>query len=155
MAPTIRMWISSGARFCLVAALLPVVACTYTQTGSGPGRLTVDDPFALPGSQATTGDMNAPDTAFPQSGTYAGFASATANPGGLCSDRLRINRFFVNGNRVVFGAFRGTIQPDGKLQMQVGPSYIFGHFQGDRFDGQFYRAGPTCPYQITLARVSG
>jgi hypothetical protein len=136
---------------------LLVTACTYTETGGAPGRLTVDDPFALPGQAALLADanVNAPASALPQSGTYAGLATATGDPGGLCSSPLRIERFFVDGDRVVFGAFRGRIQPDGSLKMQVGPSYIYGGFQGNRFEGQFYRAGPTCPYSIALNRISG
>jgi hypothetical protein len=154
---TPRIRISGAVRLCLFAVPLLMTACTYTETGGAPGRLTIDDPFALPGQPAlqAVGDANVPASAFPQSGTYAGLATATGDPGGLCSSPLRIDRFFVEGDRVVFGAFRGRIQADGALKMQVGPSYIFGRFQGNRFDGQFYRAGPTCPYRIALNRVSG
>jgi hypothetical protein len=143
----------------VLLALLSLAAagCSYKTTGNEPGTLTVNNPLRLPASPAPARPAEgaaAALPALPRSGTYAGFAFATANPGGLCSTRLRIDRFFVNGDRVVFGAFRGTIQPDGNLRMQVGPSYVFGRFQGDRFEGQFRRAGPNCPFRIELERVS-
>ncbi len=52
-----------------------------------------------------------------------------------------------------FGAYRGTIQPDGSLHMQAGPTYVYGQFVGSHFDGRFWRPPPGCTYDLSLDPV--
>jgi hypothetical protein len=56
----------------------------------------------------------------------------------------------VTGDRVRFQGFRGTIRPDGFLQMQAGSSFITGNFDGGRFVGSSWRPHPACTYDLVL-----
>lgn len=147
----------------LALAVLPVlVGCSYTVSRSGPGALTFTPPGRLPGQ--TQGVASAPPPpgmernaaltpALPPSGMYAGLARLD-NHNGQCGDPLRVSQFFVRGNRVDFGAYKGTIRPDGSLKMQYGPSHVYGQFYGAHFEGRFWRPGPGCTYHLFLDRKS-
>ena len=139
-----------------------------------PGTLTVDMPGRLP---ETTGldASGSPDAlpppaglepaAFarapgpvpagpPVSGPYQGQGVGLNDPGGFCQSRIRIDNWVVSGNRVSFGAFNGTIAPDGSLTMQVGQSYIYGRFIGSHFAGRFSARQPSCAYSLMLDPAS-
>ena len=59
----------------------------------------------------------------------------------------------MTGDRVRFLSFRGTIQPDGYLQMQAGESFLSGSFDGGRFIGSYWRPHPSCTYDMELNHV--
>ena len=124
------------------------------------GRLRVQRPDrAGPGPAAIGRDGAAPpggaasQAPAPQSGHYAGTGFVMRNQGTLCAQQIRVTNFVVNGNRVSFGAYRGTIQPDGSLHMQAGPTYVYGQFVGSHFDGRFWRPPPGCTYDLSLDPV--
>jgi hypothetical protein len=112
--------------------------------GPPPG---LDSPTPAP-VQLTSGD---------HSGNYAGTAVPLETGGGTCIDTERVINFRVSGNRASFGRFRGTIAPDGGLQMPDGQDWIVGQFEGASFHGQLDLYGrfgtPTCTYMLSLERV--
>jgi len=116
------------------------------QVGPPPG---LDNPSPA-GSrpQATGGD---------RSGNYAGTAVPLETGGGICIDTKQVTNFRVHGNRVRFGRFRGTIAPDGGLQMPDGQDWIVGQFEGATFHGQLDLygrfGGPACTYMFSLERA--
>jgi hypothetical protein len=118
------------------------------QVGPPPG---LDNPLPGAGSppQATGGD---------RSGNYAGTAVPLETGGGICIDTKQVTNFRVRGNRVSFGRFRGTIAPDGGLQMPDGQDWIVGQFEGATFHGQLNLYGrlgsPSCTYMFSLERVA-
>jgi hypothetical protein len=59
----------------------------------------------------------------------------------------------VANGRVQFGDFRGTIQPDGTVQMPFGQSSISGRFADGRFTGNLYQPFPGCRYELRLSRA--
>jgi hypothetical protein len=143
----------------LGAALL--AGCQSLGSPQGPGTMT----FAVPGYRPTTPDAppppglegtatTIPSKPSPRTGPYAGIGRVLADPGGSCGDPIRISNFIVRGNQVSFGSFNGTIQPDGSLQMQAGPTYIEGQFIGTHFEGRFWRPGPACTYMLSLEPVT-
>lgn len=143
----------------LVVAVLPVLAaCSYTVSGAGPGTLTLTPPGALPGQAGGAAAAPPPPgmerdfaltPSFPPSGMYAG-TGRLDNHNGQCGDPLRVSRFFVRGDRVDFGSYRGKVQPDGSLKMQFGPSYVYGQFYGAHFEGRVWAPGAFCTYHLYL-----
>ena len=135
-----------------------VAACTY----SGPNNPTVtyNAPGQLPSAGMPGGtvppppSMGAGTTGAPQSGHYAGIGTVMSNQGDRCSPQMRVTNFIVNGNRVSFGSYRGTIQPDGALHMQAGQTYVYGQFIGSHFNGRFWQPPPGCTYDLSLDPVS-
>jgi hypothetical protein len=114
-------------RHAAIIAALSVLAGCVQQTGGSPG-----------------GDANAgigPGGA-DLSGNYGGTATNDGNPGGACKVVEPVSNFRVNGNRATFGQYRGTIQPDGSVEMVFGRSWIVGRFSGPHFEGRTV-AGPT------------
>ncbi len=90
-------------------------------------------------------------SSFPQSGQYAGTGTATNDPLGECKSPIQIQRWFVSGSNVSFGAFQGTIQADGSLAMQARQTYITGRFVGSHFEGRVWQGiGVACQYLISL-----
>jgi len=114
--------------------------------GAPPG---LDNPTAAQ-TQAFSGD---------RSGNYAGTAVPLDTGGGICISTKRVINFRVRGDRVSFGRFRGTIDPNGGLQMPNGQDWIVGQFEGARFHGQLDLSGrgrfgqPGCTYMLSLERV--
>jgi len=91
----------------------------------------------------------------PRTGQYAGTGTVISNPGGRCASTITITRWFVSGRNVRFGAFRGTIQPDGSLAMQAGMFHISGRFVGSRFEGRHWRGlAEGCQYLIAVEPVA-
>lgn len=135
---------------------LLLAGCTYsgptnpTVTYNAPGTLpaVAGAPFPPPPG------MEAPVSPTPQSGKYAGTGTTITNPGDVCSSQIRVGNFIVDGNRVSFGAYHGTILPDGSLHMQAGQTYVYGQFIGSHFDGRYWRPPPSCTYNLSLDPVS-
>ena len=142
-----------------IGASLLLGGCTYeTQPlSTEPGRLTVNVPGRFPavvseGAGAPPREAAIPAAAgpvTPRQGSYRGAASVRSNPGGQCR-AMTISNWTVRGDQVRFGAFRGTIQPDGSLNMQAGQSYIRGRFSARGFTGTFWRPGPHCTFTLAL-----
>ncbi len=133
----------------LAALALSLAACAYngpTMQAPGPAAVETGTAPPPPGSPASVAPA-------PQSGHYAGTGFVMRNQGTLCAQQIRVTNFVVNGNRVSFGAYRGTIQPDGSLHMQAGPTYVYGQFVGSHFDGRFWRPPPGCTYDLSLDPV--
>jgi len=87
----------------------------------------------------------------PQDGQYAGTGTATHDPLGECKSPIQIQNWFVSGSNVNFGAFQGTIGPDGSLAMQTRQTYISGRFNGSHFEGRVWQGiGAGCQYLISL-----
>jgi hypothetical protein len=143
----------------LTWALIVCIAsgCTYTVDpgGNGPGTLVLEPPGGGPAvapapglAQGQTGS-----SARPVSGPYRGEAEALNDPGGFCTTRMPVTNWIVTGSQVSFGSFSGTIDPNGALMMQAGPSYVQGQFTGSHFAGRFSRPQPSCTYRLTLDPV--
>lgn len=92
-----------------------------------------------------------------RSGIYAGNAVPLDTGGGICLQDQPVSGFRVRGNAVRFGRYRGTIAPDGGLQMVNGDTWIVGQFVGATFRGQVDMnqgfGNPMCTYMMTLQRV--
>lgn len=137
----------------LVLGVIAASGCTMTSSQTGPGTVTVRQPGSLP---APPPQQAAPiPPAPPLNGTFAGVAQLSSAPSASigCTREVQIRSFTVNGDRVRFQGFRGTIQPDGSVQMQAGPSYITGNFDGGRFVGSLWRPQPSCTYDMVLNHV--
>ena len=163
----------AGVRACLIPVCLALFGCTgqngspipnvilSTPTGSvplytagpspaGPGNdLAVPpglDPAPPPPAQAAN-----------RNGTYTGRAEVLVTAGGLCDQGMAVDNFKVAGNSVHFGQFRGTIAPDGGLQMVFRGTWIVGQFEGATFRGQVDNQGrwgqPGCTFSLTLDRT--
>lgn len=121
---------------------------------NGPASNTTSGPPPPPGMEPTQ-----PAEARPVSrdGIYTGTATVLITNGNVCQDTFRVYGFHVNGNKVRFGGFRGTIQPDDGLQMVFGAQWIIGRFDGAVFHGQVAFVGPYgspgCTYELTLRRT--
>jgi hypothetical protein len=76
--------------------------------------------------------------------------------GGLCTETRNVADFFVRGSAARFGGFRGTIAPDGGVQMVYGQDWLVGQFEGATFHGQLDILGrfgsPGCTYMLNLER---
>ena len=152
--PSLRATHLRGA--CVLAVALLAGACTYSDTAGQPGTLTVRPPLSLPpvgappppelGDTAQT-IMQGPR---PANAVYAGVMHSTFNPLGRCANPMRINGFKVNGDRVDFGLYRGTIGADGKLEMQYRDTWIYGQFVGTHFQGAYWAPYPQCTYDISM-----
>ena len=136
--------------------VLPILACmagagcsySYQPLGNAPGSLTLAAP---PGSmQGAVGPAPPSSSGPPVSGPYRGEAVALNDPGGVCGTHLQVTNWIVRGDQVSFGAFDGTIHPDGTLLMQAGPRYVQGRFTGSHFQGRFTQPPPSCAYEIAV-----
>ncbi len=158
----------------LGAALLG--ACTAVYQGAGPPTVMLSSPFGPPtvvsggGAAAMPpgGSLAIPPpnlmppapqqlAAVDRSGTYGGTATVMDSGGGVCLQNQTVRNFRVQGNRVRWGGFHGTIAPDKGLQMVYGTTWIYGQFVGDAFQGQLSQWGdfnnPGCTYVMELHRV--
>jgi len=108
-----------------------------------------------PGMQAS---LPVPGQGVDRSGNYAGTAVPLETGGGICMQTQRVGNFFVHGNSVRYGRFRGRIDANNGLQMVKGNQWIIGQFEGATFHGQpdlpggFNSSG--CTYMLSLERVS-
>jgi hypothetical protein len=131
---------------------------TTLATPIGPIPLTPPVPTGIGGSDSLA---NPPGNALPiptgrqgRDGTYAGYADVLTTAGGLCINDKPVSNFKVSGNQVRFGEWRGTIGPNGDLQMIFGNAWIAGRFQGPTFRGQLNSGDPAgCSFALELDRV--
>ena len=141
-----------------IAAALGMAGCTASNEEPGVVRFSLNNSLpdnAAPPPAGLAGEAEAirvPPA--PRDGAYAGFGYNIVDPGGMCAGKIRIYNFHVNGNQVTFGAYRGTIQPDGHLRMQAGGTYIYGQFVGSHFEGRYWQPGPACTYTMSLEPVA-
>ena len=84
------------------------------------------------------------------SGTYSGTGAPSSAIGGACAGQIPVNGMVVNGTDVVFGAFHGTLNGFGGVQMQDGANIVQGYFHPGRFDGTWFQPYPACTYALTL-----
>ena len=138
-------WLSRGA---VIALGVVISGCTVTSNGMTPTSVTVRTPGTLPSipPAAPLGTTPVP----PPSGTFSGVAQLSSSPSSGCRSQLAVRNFVVTGNRVRFQAFRGTIQPDGYLEMQASTRFLYGTFNGGRFIGSLWQPHPNCTYSIVL-----
>jgi hypothetical protein len=137
-------WPSRGA---VIALGIVVSGCTVTSNGMTPNSVTIRTPGTLPNiPTASTPGTPVP----PPSGTFSGVAQLSSSPSSGCRRELAVRNFVVTGNNVRFQAFRGTIQPDGYLEMQAGNRFLYGTFNGGRFIGSLWQPHPNCTYSIAL-----
>jgi hypothetical protein len=118
--------------------------------GAPPSTSPVEPPpnRAVP---AGSRPLRAAESGPPRNGQYAGTGTATFNPFGGCKSPIHIQNWFVSGDNVSFGAFQGTIQPDGSLTMEVRHTWISGRFVGSHFEGSVWQGiGVGCQYQISM-----
>jgi len=144
----------------LALAALGMTACTVTRTVVGPGEVRFQIDNMLPSNTApsppalgNTAQAISPPPA-PRSGPYAGYGYDIVDPGGMCAGKIRITNLIVNGKQVTFGAYFGTIQPDGHLVMRAGGTYVVGDFVGAHFEGRYWQPGPACTYTMSLEPVA-
>ena len=109
-----------------------------------PGNLDPDMPGTLPALEGG------------RDGIYSGVAVPLDTGGGICITNQPIDGFRVAGDRVQWGQFRGRIRGDG-LQMVQGNTWVFGQFDGNRFNGQITMSGrrmtPGCTFMLALAKT--
>jgi hypothetical protein len=138
----------------------PPTVVLDTPTGVVP--LDSPVPVAMPGGLAAPPPGLEPMSPLPakavsRNGTYTGTAIVLVTNGGLCTDTLKVSGFDVQGNSARFGGFRGTIAPDGRVQMVYGQDWIAGQFDGATFHGQLDLLGrfgsPGCTYMLNLERT--
>jgi hypothetical protein len=156
---------------CVVPACLTLFGCTV-QTGlpgpnvifdtpMGPVPLNSPAPGPPGGSLAVPPGLDqtvpAPVPAVSRDGTYSGRAEVLSTGGSVCLNGMNVSNFKVRRNSVRFGQFRGTIAPDGGLQMVFRGTWIIGQFEGTTFRGQVDGRGnwdsPGCTFILTLDRV--
>jgi hypothetical protein len=93
-----------------------------------------------------------------RSGNYAGTAVPLDTGGGVCIQSQKVGNFFVRGNSVRYGRFRGRIDANNGLQMVNGNQWIIGQFEGATFHGQLELPGSFnfggCSYMLSLERVA-
>jgi hypothetical protein len=159
----------AAVRAFLVPTCLALFGCNQgpnvilsTPTGSVP-LYTQSQPAAGPGSNLAippgleTASPPPPAYSGNRNGTYSGRAEVLTTAGGVCDNGMNVDNFKVYGNSVRFGQFRGTIAPDGGLQMVFGGTWIIGQFEGATFRGQADFRGrwgaPGCVFALTLDRT--
>jgi hypothetical protein len=164
----------AGVRACLVPACLTLFGCTV-QTGLPGPNVILDTPTGpvplnspapapvMPGGLAgpppgLEPSLPVPTQAVSRNGTYTGTAEVLSTAGGTCLNGTKVDNFKVHGSSVRFGGFRGTIAPDGGLQMVFGGTWIVGQFEGATFRGQVDDiggrwSGPGCTFILTLERT--
>jgi len=165
----------AAARAFLVSACLALLGCTV-QTGLPGPNVTLSTPtgpvpiYTQPQPPAGAGnDLAVPPGLEPASplpppfqsgnrnGTYSGRAVVLSTAGGVCDNGMNVSNFKVYGNSVRFGQFRGTITPDGGLQMVFRGTWIIGQFEGATFRGQADFTGrwgtPGCVFLLNLERT--
>jgi hypothetical protein len=108
-----------------------------------------------PGMQAS---LPVPGQMLDRSGNYAGTAVPLDTGGGICMQSQEVGNFFVQGNSVRYGRFRGRIDANNGLQMVNGNQWIIGQFEGATFHGQLDLTGgfnfSGCTYMLSLQRMS-
>ncbi len=164
-----------GRGFAINLAIgLLATACTTISQNGGPPTVIKSTPFGStvisqggqpvsPGSSLASppanlgSDSPAPIPGGGRDGSYSGTAVPLNTGGGVCIQNQTISDFDVKGDTVRWGRFRGRIQNDG-LQMVHGDTWVFGQFEGNRFNGQISSSRPRggglgCSFMMTLERT--
>ena len=164
-----RLYRGAGLAISLLTA-----SCTTVMTPGAPPTVIQSTPFgstivsqggqmsppggslAQPPSNLTPDDASAPVTQGGRNGTYSGVAVPLTTAGGLCIQNQTVDNFIVKGDTVRWGRFRGRIR-NGDLQMVNGNTWVFGQFDGPRFNGQITANGrmgtPGCTFMMTLEKT--
>ena len=149
-----------GVAAICAAAVAVLGGCSATQSaGGGPITITTGLPGGPPTQyQLVPAAVAAPPPpalpgGLPPSGRYRGEMVSVNNPGGRCTPRVPVNNWTVQGARVRFGGFRGTIEPTGVLNMQQRGAWVSGQFRGSQFVGEFWSPGLSCDYTMVLEHV--
>lgn len=144
-------------RFGAVAALGGCLAASGCGRAASPARAgdvpPPADMAAPPGPEAALppAASAAPAAARPgHDGTYSGSGQLAHAAGTGCAGRIEAPALRVSGGQVGFGAFAGTLQPDGGVQLAAGREVLLGHFEGPHFAGRWI--GPSCTYLLALDR---
>ncbi len=138
----------------LFAASASLAGCTevYRYSADTPVHLAATY-VTLPGSgMVRVLPAPPPSSPYGHDGVYAGHAQALFSAGAQCSGYRTATDFRVEGRRVRFGPFNGTIGPEGGLQMIYGQNRIVGQFDDGRFSGVITYQVPPCSYAILLKR---
>jgi hypothetical protein len=130
-------------RLLFVLLAVAVTGCTLKTDGS-TSSVTLNMPGAVPPHPAITPGAIAAASGPPPSGNFVGTGHLSSRM------QIRISHFIVDGNRVRYQGFRGTIQGGSFVQMQQGGAFISGIFDGDRFTGHLWRPHPECTYDLVL-----
>jgi len=145
-------------RVALVGVALSLPGCSepgtstpfYTPTGVVPQT-------ASPPATSVPTSAAPPAHAAGHDGTYRGISTVLSSGAGRCFGRQNITGFEVRGNRARWDGFRGTIDPDGGVQMHHGVEWLVGQFEEGRFVGQLeigkWSSSSSCVYMFTLDRV--
>jgi hypothetical protein len=162
---TIAMPTRTGLQLCLVSVCLILFACSapptvLLDTPTGVVPLNAPAPV-MPGGLAAPPPGLEPSSPLPaqgvsRDGSYSGTAAPLVTGGGLCTETRNVADFVVRGSAARFGGFRGTIAPDGGVQMVYGQDWLVGQFEGATFHGQLDILGrfgsPGCTYMLNLER---
>jgi hypothetical protein len=157
--------IRRGAAPCSVARALPIGLCLVV-LGCRQQIMTpmAADALGPPPSlldEVNTARQSASSSAPPPrfipasrslDGNYRGDGRLVRNPGGTCQTGMPVYGMQVSGDRVHFGSFNGTIQPNGVVEMDYGKNWVIGRFDGPHFIGRWI--APACSYELTLNRES-
>ncbi|MBN8905045.1 MAG: hypothetical protein J0H14_12510 [Alphaproteobacteria bacterium] len=150
-------WSDPRSVAAILAVILPLAAAGCQQVAVSPRPAA--DALPPPGNLEPPPNLGAPPpTTHAQApgwdGAYAGEGLLTFDPGGqiTCPNRMPVYGMNVADGRVHFGDYRGTIRPDGTVQMPFGQSSISGRFADGRFIGNLYQPFPGCRYELRLSR---
>jgi len=86
-------------------------------------------------------------------GRYEGLARRIEGTGSGCQGQFGISDFHVTANRVSYGAFFGTIRPNGDAILESEGPIIDGRFNVGMFTGTIRRRADGCDYDIAVARA--
>jgi hypothetical protein len=153
------------------SAMLRTVCLVLVGCSGGPS-VVVDTPTgvtpiyapppAMPGGgigppPGMQGSLPLPSQMVDRTGSYAGTAVPLDTGGGICIQSAKVGNFFVRGNSVRYGRFRGRIDANNGLQMVNGQQWIIGQFDGATFHGQLDLPGgfnsSGCTYMLSLERI--
>jgi hypothetical protein len=162
-----NLWPAHALAASLSAIWLTLAGCSGTSpvmldTPGGPVTLNTAPPPPSGGLAAPPQNLEPPQAAAQTTpisldGSYTGSMAVLVSNGNQCQNSTPVHGFRVTGNRVRFGGFRGTIQPDGSLQMTYGDIWIIGRFEATSFKGQANFPGPFdgpgCAYLMNLQRT--
>ena len=127
--------------------------------GCAPASLPPDTAPALFGGGLPVAPVSV--AAGPFDGLYTGTAVVEVNPEFGCTRQIPVGGFRVDGNAVRFGAFRGTVAPDGSATLLFGYSTMVGRFADNGFQGRIALYPmlqwdkEACVYRASLGRVAG
>ena len=90
-------------------------------------------------------------------GSYRGTSTVLSSGGGRCLGTQKIVGFEVRGNLAQWAGFRGTIDPNGGVQMHHGFDWLVGQFEESQFVGHLelgkWSSQSRCIYMFVLDRV--